>query len=257
MQGIWNHEPPDQRFFRLHNVRVPVLKAAARRYTIDLSDVLAGNLAGAAHRALPRFGRPPVRTFGFESKTKLVPELEFASLSEVADLDNLLGYKGNYMIFALKQSNALTDFMMEPYVDRALGVLIDPDDLGNWTLEDFSKYVCCLKKKLTAQEFETVKPQLTEQYKRLLTSTRRSNERVTIPSGSMFIEALPAEHSLIEDFKARHRAIDVKKVQAEVRRLEMENIRYAARILAGERDDPDVEKKIVVDGKSVVITPDA
>ena len=54
-----------------------------------------------------------------------------------------------------------------------------------------------------------------------------------------------------------HRAVDVKKVQAEVRRMEMENVRYAARIVQGEREDPDIEKKIIVEGsKDPVIDVD-
>lgn len=42
--------------------------------------------------------------------------------------------------------------------------------------------------------------------------------------------------------------IDVKKVQAEVRKLEMENVRYAARILADEREDPEIDKKVIFEG---------
>jgi hypothetical protein len=60
---------------------------------------------------------------------------------------------------------------------------------------------------------------------------------------------------LIERFKAMHRAIDVKKVQAETRRIEMENIRYAARLLAGEHEDPEIERKIVVEGPAGVVVP--
>jgi hypothetical protein len=77
-----------------------------------------------------------------------------------------------------------------------------------------------------------------------------------VPTGSVFIEALPGEHPLLEDFKALHRAVDVKKVQAEVRKTELENIRYAARILAGEREDPDIERKIVVEGSGVIVNPE-
>jgi hypothetical protein len=40
----------------------------------------------------------------------------------------------------------------------------------------------------------------------------------------------------------------VKKVQAEVRHAELENVRLAARALEGEREDPDIEKKIIVQG---------
>ena len=52
-----------------------------------------------------------------------------------------------------------------------------------------------------------------------------------------------------------HRAIDVKKVQAEVREMEIENIRLAARLIEGNLEGPDVEKKIVIesDGGTVVV----
>jgi hypothetical protein len=49
----------------------------------------------------------------------------------------------------------------------------------------------------------------------------------------------------------------VKKVQADVRAAEFENLRAAARLLAGEREDPTIEKKVVIEGgKSVVVPPD-
>jgi len=196
MKAIWNYEPPDQRFFRLHNVEVPVLESIDHRLKIDF-DISGDSMIAMAHKTLPRFSPTPVNTYGFEAATKLESDFTTAPLSKVADLDNLLGFKGNYMIFPLIQSNDLTDFMMDPYVDRALGNLIDPDELGNWSLEDFSKYVCCLKEKLTEPEFESIKEQLTAQYKRLLSAPRRADDILTIPSGSLFIEALPATHSLI------------------------------------------------------------
>ena len=78
-----------------------------------------------------------------------------------------------------------------------------------------------------------------------------------MPSESLYIEALPGKHPNLEDFKLRHRAVDVLRVKAEVRKLELENLRYAARVLVGERDDPDVERKIVIDGHpdSVIVPP--
>ncbi len=75
-----------------------------------------------------------------------------------------------------------------------------------------------------------------------------------VPTNSLYIECLVGTHPLLEDFKLIHRALDVKKVQAEVRRAELENIRLAARALEGEREDPDIEKKIVVEnGPHVLI----
>ena len=72
------------------------------------------------------------------------------------------------------------------------------------------------------------------------------DDRVVVPTNSLYIEALVGTHPLLEDFKLLHRGLDVKKVQSEVRHAELENIRLAARALKGEDQDPDIEKMIVV-----------
>jgi DNA-binding response OmpR family regulator len=74
------------------------------------------------------------------------------------------------------------------------------------------------------------------------------SERVIVPTNSLYIECLVGTHPLLEDFKLIHRALDVKKVQAEVRHAELENIRLAAKALEGDREDPDIEKKVVITG---------
>src|SRR6476620_12129883 len=92
-----------------------------------------------------------------------------------------------------------------------------------------------------------------------LTSSRKDNELVVVPTSSLYIECLVGTHTLLEDFKLAHRALDVKKVQAEVRHAELENIRLAARALKGKDEDPDIEKKILIetDTKDITIAPDA
>ena len=78
---------------------------------------------------------------------------------------------------------------------------------------------------------------------------------MVVPTTSLYMEALVGTHPLLEDFKLIHRALDVKKVQAEVRHAELENIRLAARALKGKDEDPDIEKKIVIvnDGADVTV----
>ena len=245
MQAIWSHEPPDQRFFRLAtNVKAPHFEVAEKSYNIDTA--IAQNV----------WTDPIDETqtpHEFELNTNLNDldsQLSFKQLIEVADVDNLLGFKGNYMIFPLKVPNALTEWMMAPYVDAAFG-LRDPDEFGNMNLRDFSKYTCCLHKEMTEEQFDAIRPVLKEYYKFLLTSPLRAGEDIIVPTDSLFIEALPAKHALLEDFKLMHRAIDVKKVQAEVREMELDNLRVASRILQNDLEDPDVEKKIVVQGNEV------
>jgi HEPN domain-containing protein len=69
---------------------------------------------------------------------------------------------------------------------------------------------------------------------------------VIVPSNSLYIEALPGTHPLLEDFKLIHRAIDVKKAQADLRHAELENLRLASRLANAEYGDPDIDKVIVV-----------
>lgn len=234
MQAIWSHEPPDQRFFRLHEVKVPRLQGKLS-YTLE-----------ADPDAIPV---PPdwKKPYKLVAKAKLATKQGYAALEEVADLDNLLGFKGNYMMFPLRESNVLTDFMMTPYLDPTFGVK-DPDPLGNWTLQDFTRYVCCLHEHLTQDEFARLKPGLLEAYRTLLASPNANGIAIEVPTDSLFIEALPGAHPILEDFKLMHRAVDVKKAQAEARGIELENLRMAARLLAGEREDPSIEKKVVVEG---------
>jgi hypothetical protein len=243
MQAIWSHEPPDQRFFRLYQAPIADLKGE-RTYKLHLAPSGSGRL--------PHLQLSDHR---LDAEIQLDPHFKWTSLVEVADLDRLLGFKGNYMIFPLKRSNTLTDFMMAPYADAALG-LRDPDESGDWTLEEFATYVCCLEKHLSEAEFGSLRDQLKEEYLTLLSAQRRQLDEVVVPTGSLFIEALPGAHPLLEDFKLAHRILDVKKVQAEVRKAELENVRAAARLLAGEREDPDVEKKILIEGRREFVGPD-
>jgi len=172
------------------------------------------------------------------------PDVTYKQLVEVADLDTVLGFKGNYMIFPLKEHNALTSFMAAPYVDEAFGAM-DPDQLSNVNLEEFSKYVCCLHDE-SPEEYERLKPVLKAWLEALLADPLRNGDEIVVPTGSLFIELLPSDRSLLEDFKLKHREWDVYKVQAEVRKMELENIRYAVRLLDAQMEDPDIEKKIVL-----------
>jgi hypothetical protein len=244
MQAVYAHEPTDQRYFRLRDVQVPRLKGNTT-YTISI-DPNAMSLP-------PTWTKP----HKLHAHVELDPDnLEFDSLGDIADLDTLLGFRGNYMIFPLKEGNALTDWMMTPYYDPFTG-LRDPDQLANWTLHEFAEYVCCLKEHSSKKDFDSYLSGLIETYRRLKEQAN-SDDELVVPTGSLYIEALPGAHPILEDFKLAHRAIDVKKVQAEVRGAEMENLRMAARLLAGEHEDPRVDKKIVIEGgnPTVAVNPD-
>ncbi|MCB1761729.1 MAG: hypothetical protein KDI27_01150 [Gammaproteobacteria bacterium] len=256
MQAIWSHEPPDQRFLRLQSLQVPtfegelsyrlVKKEALSHLDITL-DEDADDLVTISSREAHKFEI---------ISNDLSVSFDRQTLVEVADLDNLVGFKGNYMIFPLKQSNPLTEYMMAPYVDNGFA-LLDPDEAGNMSLQDFARLVCCLHDKLEPERFDEIKPLLKKHYAQLLKSTGGATQRLVVPTGSLFIVALPGTHALLEDFKLMHRALDVKKVQAEVREAELENIRAAARLLVfedtpGMLDDPDIDKLIMVKGDKAI-----
>jgi hypothetical protein len=237
MQAIWSHEPPDQRFFRLYNLDVPIVQPVANGVTVNLAagdqpvvDLLRNQQAAGASLPMP----------DVTVTTK--------KLVEVANLDKVLGYKGNYAIFALNENNFITLHMMQDYLEVSDEVrLRDPDDMANYSVDDLQQLAECMFRK-NPDEFRANQ----ERFKKLivdrLISGRAEDDRVVVPTTSLYIEALVGTHPLLEDFKLIHRALDVKKVQAEVRHSELENIRLAARALKGKDGDPDVEKKIVIEG---------
>ena len=250
MQAIWSMEPPDQRFLRLQKVQAPHIElddadgTGGRTYKVDVrisDDILAS------------FRPPGTEKHKATVTGKLKKPFGFKPLIEIADLDKPLGFKGNYMIFPMKEHNALTEFMAAPYIDRAFGAM-DPDELSNVNLNDFSKFVCCLHEHDPAR-FDELKLTLREWLKRLLADPLRNGDEVVIPSGSLYIEVYPSANGLLENFKLFHRELDVYKVQADVRRAELENLRLADRLLNSEREDPDIERKIVVEGAGSIVVP--
>ena len=250
MQAIWSMEPPDQRFLRLHKAQVPVLELATvpnpeggppmadRHYEVQVEaveDIFAG------------FREPGTSKHKAFMSGTLKPITAYKPLVEVADLDSPLGYKGNYMIFPLKEHNALTEFMAAPYVDSAFGAM-DPDDLSNVNLNDYGKYVCCLHDRLPAEEFEALKPLLKKWLELLLSDPLRNGDEITVPTDSLFIEILPGAHPLLENFKLRHRELDVYMAAENLRKGRLENLRLAKRLMQNKLGDPDIEKKIVIGG---------
>lgn len=242
MQAIWSHEPPDQRFFRLYNKPIKLVEQGG---VVQFTGGVSGNIG------LPGGGSVPV-TLG-----SVVPGPNYTTrtveLIEIADVDNPLGYKGNYIMFPLKQATHLTTFMLTEYFHSYFGVR-DPDELGAFSIEELVAFVASLDGRNDIAE-----PQRAEArayLERRLAEDRPASDIVVVPSGQLFIEALPGSHPLLEDFKLLHRLEDVRKVRAEIRRTELENLRLASRLVAGELEQPTVDKKIVIDGEASVVVGD-
>lgn len=243
MHRIWDHECSDQRFFRLHNIKVPWLEEGNNKFKVTSSQ--QNWQKQILSHSIPRANTHIIDVAMSLASARVAPDLK--KLSQVADLDNLLGYKGNYMIFPVKEPNFMHLYMMQDYIDPDTKELRDPDEFANYTTEELIEYACCLEKKGVDNEFDETLQQLKDLIKERMAGSRKESEMIIVPTDSLYIEALPGKHPVLEDFKLTHRAIDVKKVQAEVRHDELENVRLAARLMNDEREDPDIEKKIVVE----------
>ncbi|MER5200810.1 hypothetical protein [Streptomyces sp. NPDC002884] len=242
MQAVWDLEPPDQRFFRLYNIDVPVVTAHTedRRVTLRRDRGALGALLGH-DTALVHLPVPEVTV----STKKLV---------EVADLDTVLAYRGNYSVFALKENNYFTLRMMQDYLEVGDDLRIcDPDEANTYTVDELRERAACLHR-TDEEAFGRHREQIKQLLVERLASARKDDDLVVVPTASLYIEALVGTHPLLEDFKLIHRALDVKRVQSDVRRTELENIRLAARSLRGNDEDPDVDRKIVVEGVAAPVT---
>lgn len=252
MQAIWDQEPPDQRFFRLYNIDVP--EFYSHNQTVPFR-----RISQQALSKLLTITRADCSNLVFNVELSPEIKIRYRKLVEVADLDKPLGYKGNYAIFPLVKGNMITTFMMQDYVNIDVFVqLHDPDGLSDYTTEELIELAKSYQQRNATKLNAEMKKQLRNELIRRWTNPYQEKELVIVPTRSLYIEALPGKHPILEDFKLVHRAIDVKKVQAEVRHAELENVRLAARTLVGELEDPDIEKKVIIEGKSpdLTVTPE-
>ncbi len=234
MQAIWTYEPPDQRYFRLYDLDIPMFE-----HNTKVNIAAKSGLANVLDTARTSF------TIPFPPPT-LSPQPW--KLHQIADLDNLLGFKGNYMIFPLVNfHNYMAWYLVHPYISfDKIGVMAaDPDPDADLTVQQLQQAMANTYAK-SPQSFVDNEAAFEETMFRLL--SKQNPEMVIVPSNSLYIEALPGTHPLLEDFKLIHRAIDIKKAQAEARHAELENLRLAARLANAEYGDPDIDKVVVVEG---------
>ena len=259
MQAIWDYEPPDQRYFRLYHREVYVPRAG----TVTLTLRKADENESTGLLGLKRFVDVDGDRYVVEVESSPIPvddaEENTARLIEIADLDNPVGYKGNYIAFPLKTCTFLTDYMMNEYVDDYFGIR-DPDDLAEFTSEELRQFVerkheeLVNDESLTEQErqaeIDALEASIGGIIRERLANPRRESDLVVVPTGQLYMEAILGEQPLLEGFKQAHRGYDAAKARAELRQEELENLRYAARLLGEEPDldDPDADRHVIVDG---------
>jgi len=102
-----------------------------------------------------------------------------------------------------------------PYADTR-SALHDPIEVANFPLTELDRYVACLRDTMSPAELAAIAPQIQALYDAILGHAFATDDMI-VPSGSLFIEALPGTAPVLEDFKLLHRALDVTKAAAEVR----------------------------------------
>jgi len=250
MQAIWAHEHPDQRYFRLYDLEIRWPEPGTSGYTLTATSLVKKNFTP------PGFNLP-----GQGGASLMFPKVEFGEerlLHEVADLDNLLGFKGNYGIFALKENNAITNTMAQDFLDTIYG-LGDPDPMGEMpTTDEAQELVECVWNHAGTTDDD--REALTEWLIDVLANQHRISEEIIVPTGQLYIEALPGSTPLLEDFKLRHRQLDLAKAETAITFQELEVLRRALRLAEGDKRDPDVDRSIEINAPvvpAVSVDPDS
>lgn len=234
MQAVWSHEPPDQRYFRLHNVEVFFPSAGTSSCRVRAAD------PGEEGHPIPGL---PGRNYVIDSCSAPTTDPDdpahWRPLHEVAHLDKPVGFKGNYMIFPMLTCNLITDYMMLDYVDSYFGIR-DPDEFAEFTTDELIAY----RRRLDADERRAMDTVIAAR----LDGGRGDGDTVVLPTGQFYMEALVGSHTLLEPFKLAHRGYDAASAREALRERTLENLRYASRLVAEPPllDDPDSEKRVDV-----------
>lgn len=260
MQAIWSLEQDDQRYFRLYKKTAFFPQGTRTEVTVrsatseDVDSVF-----------LPGLPQPNVVIEGLSPPEYVGGRDEFKRpLHEIADLDTPLGFKGNYMLFPLKECCVITDYMMAQFVDGYFGVR-DPDPLAEFSNSELMQYRRRLEaeagrlEETGASTIADQKRQHAELVKaivsRRLDSSHRDEDEIVLPTGQLYMEAITGSKTLLEPFKLAHRGYDALRAREELRRAGLENLRYAQRLVDDipRLDDPEVDKNIRFEGGG---TPD-
>ncbi|MCC1480785.1 hypothetical protein [Roseibaca sp. Y0-43] len=249
MQAIWMREHPDARYLRLYDMDIQWPGARAGTVVETGREWVPGPLDNVAWP--PFIPKPEEMTGGWvEFATPRFRETR--KLHEIANLQRPLAFRGNLAVFPLTEHNALTTWLAQDFLDGEFG-LFDPDPLARLpTATEALEIAECAWKNpgLTDAGREKV----TEWLMDALAVAHRVSTEIVVPTGELFIEALPGAHPLLEDFKLRHRAMDAAAAGVGVRASQLDLIRRAMRLEAEDTSDPDIDRHIRVDGSGVGIT---
>lgn len=249
MHAIWEMKHPDQWFFEWSEKMVYHIGAGKVACTLSRWENYWPMPPGVEREGSPYVVKcdPPV-----PPNIDVLSEEDKVPLGSIAHVDQLLGFKGNYAVFPLKDCTHITDYMMREFADDYFGARDPALDLGVTSAElvDYAKEVW--EDEVLSDEDRTT---LSEIIAKSLSSPVPDTQEIILPTGQIYMEALKGETTLLEDFKLAHRGLDLLKVQEEVRQGRLENLRRAGRMVDTEInfDDPDVDKYVKIIGGNDLI----
>lgn len=233
MHAIWAAEQPDQRFFALFDDEVPFHEPTPAAYQLAPGTTsLIGSLPGVIGDNTAVFDLTITAPDTANAPTTL------RRLGDIADIDRPLGFRGNLVVFELRECSQLTDYMAAEYIDPHAGVT-DPGSLSGISYDEFVDYLHAVA--ATGEITEDQLSVLVETAGALLDGQVDSSSELVLPTGQLFMEALPGDTSLLEPFKLAHRGLDVVVVEEEIRTLRLDALRRAGRIAASELERDPVE----------------
>ncbi|MEO1027546.1 MAG: hypothetical protein AAFX02_00675 [Pseudomonadota bacterium] len=241
MQAIWMEEHPDQRYLRLYDMEIQwpgalsgTFSKATKPNVVELADLAAFNRF--------RNNRPTVPAGAIKFDTPSFTQTR--RLHQVANLDKPLGFRGNFALFELTEPNQISLFMAQEYMDTYFGIN-DPEPFSDLpTASEALEIARCVWRNPKLDE--SGRKDVAAWLIKTLNAAHRVSEEVVVPTGELFIEALPGSHPLLEDFKLRHRAYDAEMAATNVRLSQLEMVRRAMRLEDGDLTDPDIDKTVRV-----------
>lgn len=247
MQQLWMREHPDSRFFSLYDREVPFFPPNPADYRL--------RAARAEERmqevpGMERDGAAYVLEFTPPAPPASLADLPRRKLGDIADIDRLLGFRGNFAIFPLRACCQLTDVMLHPFADDYFGVR-DPAFEQTWTGAELLDYAQQAWRDPDAALDDADRERLARMVVEAMVRWPDAEQEIVLPTGQLFMEALKGDHTLLEPFKLAHRGLDVLKVEEEVRAMRIDALRRAARIAgdALEVDPASVDKFVIVQGQ--------
>lgn len=249
MHAIWATTHPDQRYFELYDDQVPFHVPNPAGYTVQPAP------NPAALRNLPGIedsGDNLELAVAAPDVTTVPPRRR---LADIADLDRPLGFRGNLVVFELRQCSQLTDHMAAEYLDPVSGVA-DPGALSGISTGELVDYI------EAAIQLGLLKAADLNRLKRLAKRLQREQqdwaEDLVLPTGQLFLDALKGQTTLLEPFKLVHRGLDVLAAEEDVRTKRIDALRRVRKVAQSdlERDPTSVEHFYLGETPDVVAVED-